>query len=268
MQHLEPFVDTHCHLLPGLDDGAADWDEALAMARLAVTDGISTTIVTPHQSSAHPHIDGPTVRARTAHLQDFLNRHGVPLDVRPGGELRIEPDLVQRIRRGELLTLADRGRYVLLELPHEVYLPIEGLLTQLRRAGLTGILAHAERNQGILAQPHLARAVVEAGCLIQVTATSLLGTFGPQVQQLADRLIDEGCVHVIASDAHSSQSRRPLIRRAFERILERAGYPTARLLCCTNPAAILTDKPLLSARSQPARKSAGLSGWFRWKKAS
>ena len=259
------FVDMHCHLLPGIDDGAHNWDEALAMARLAEADGIHTIIATPHQLGTYRDTDGRTIRTRTAHLQEFLNQRNVGLKVLPGGEARIEPDLVDRIRTGQVLTLADRGRYVLLEMPHEVYLPIESLLAELSHAGLTGVLAHAERNKGILAQPALVEPLVEAGCLVQITADSILGTFGKDVEDTALRLIRRGMAHFVASDAHNSRSRRPLIRRAFERLVENFGHDAAALLCCRNPAALLDDG-LIQPVFDRSKKTI-LGRWFGWKKA-
>jgi protein-tyrosine phosphatase len=264
----ETFVDTHCHLLPGVDDGAADWEEALAMARQAVADGISTVVATPHQLGRFRRNDGRVIRARTSHLRDFLVQNGLQLEVLPGAELRIEPDMIEGIREGELLTLADRGRYVLLELPHEVYLPLDGLLANLRRAGLSGILAHVERNQGILAQPSAVDGLVAAGCLLQVTAASVTGAFGADVQRLAERLIQRRLVHFIVTDAHNAKSRRPQMRPAFERITELAGYDTALTLCCRNPAAVIHDETIRPASHEPPKKRFAPSRWFGWNKAS
>ncbi len=265
MPELARFVDMHCHLLPGLDDGPPDWDEALLMAQQAAADGIGTVIATPHHLGAYRTNDGRTIRARTAHLQEFLNQRNVDLRVLPGAEVRIEPDLVERIRTGEIMSLADRGRYVLLELPHDVYLPIERLLDDLGRAGLSGVLAHAERNMGIMAQPSLAESLVAAGCLLQVTAGSIMGTFGPRVEATALHLIRQGIVHFVATDAHSSKSRRPLMRRTFDRLSEIVGYQAALTLCCRNPAAVLDDghiEPALGKSNQST-----LGRWFGWKKA-
>lgn len=259
------FVDMHCHLLPGVDDGPRDWDEALLMAQQAAADGIDTIIATPHHLGAYQTNDGRTIRARTARLQEFLNQRNVDLRVLPGAEVRVEPDLVERIRGGQILTLADRGRYVLLELPHEVCLPIERLLDDLGRAGLTAVLAHAERNMGIMARPSLGESLVAAGCFLQVTAASIMGAFGPRVEETALHLIRQGTVHFVATDAHSSTSRRPLMRRTFDRLAEIAGYQAALTLCCRNPAAVLND-----GRIEPALKKgkkSALGRWFNWKKA-
>ena len=263
----ETFIDTHCHLLPGLDDGAATWDDALAMARLAVADGISTAIVTPHQLGTNRQLEGPAIRAKTAHLQEFLNQNNVPLAVAPGAEVRIEPDLIEKVRQGEVLTLADRGRYVLLELPHEVYLPLDDMLENLRRCGLTGILAHVERNHGVLAQPSVIGPLVEAGCLIQVTAGSITGNFGPVVQKLACRLIEQGHAHFVATDAHGAKRRRPQMRRAFQKTVELAGYKTACDLFRNHPDAVLNDRSIATRTKATPPKRSTLGRWFSWSKA-
>ena len=260
------FIDMHCHMLPGIDDGARNWDEALAMARLAEADGIQTVIATPHQLGAYRTNDGRTIRARVAHLREFLNQRDVNLRVLPGAEARIEPNLIGRIRAGEILTLADRGRYVLLEMPQEICLPIEGLLGELNRAGVTGVLAHAERNMGILAQPSLAESFVAAGCLLQVTAGSILGTFGKPVEETSLRLIRQGMVHFVATDAHSAKSRRPLMRQAFDCLVEIVGHEAAAALCCHNPAALLDDGHIESGLGRP--KKTVLGRWFGRKRAS
>jgi protein-tyrosine phosphatase len=259
------FVDIHCHLLAGLDDGADDWDESLAMARLAVSEGIRTVIVTPHQLGNYAHNRGETIRVQTARFQEFLDDEGVDLTVLPGADVRIEPDLVSKIRSGDVVTLADQRRYLLLELPHEVYLPLDRLLAELSAAGLAGILSHPERNQGILRQPGVVARLVDAGCLMQITAGSLAGTFGPQVQALTEHLVAQGLVHFVATDAHGVKARRPLMRRAFQRLTELVGEQTAGLWCAVNPACVAQGRPVARGRRRPAAAKAG--GWFRWGKA-
>ncbi len=261
----EPFVDIHCHLLPGLDDGPADWDETLAMAEMAAADGIATIVATPHQLGSFPGNRPQTVRSETARLQGLLDRHRIPVRVLPGADVRVEPELVAKISGGEVLTLADRGRHVLLELPHELYLPLERLLSELKQAGLVGVLSHPERNQGILRRPEIVRRLVRAGCLMQVTAGSLTGLFGPQIRGLAERLVREGLVHFVGSDAHGTHARCPVLRPAFDRAVELAGRAKARELFCTNPARLVSGKAIVAER-RPARASA-LAGWFRFGKA-
>lgn len=261
----EPFVDIHCHLLPGIDDGAADWEQALAMARIAAADGIAAVVATPHQLGNYGHNRAEAIRRLVDQLQASLERHGIPLTVVPGADVRIEPELVRKVREGEVLTLSGRSRYVLLELPHELYVPLDGLLGEMQRAGLVGILSHPERNLGILARPQLAESLVDAGCLMQVTAGSLMGTFGPQVQAAAERMLTRGLVHFLATDAHSPKSRRPLMRRAFDRAAELVGLDAARELCCRNPARVVGNQRIQEGRCHA--RPTGLARWFSRRKA-
>jgi len=261
----QAFIDLHCHLLPEIDDGAASLEESLAMARLAVTEGIHTIVATPHQLGNFGRNTGAMIRARCLDLQRHLEAHQIPLRVLPGADVRIEPDLVRRIRSGEVVTLADGGRYVLLELPHEVYLPLDRLLDDLGAAGLVGILSHPERNLGILRQPGIVERLVASGCLMQVTAGSLVGTFGAQSQAFCQWMAERGSIHFIATDAHSPTARRPLIRRAFERLERLVGHETAVLWCCGNPASVVAGRNVFQGR--PKRRSSGWTGWLPWRRA-
>ena len=236
-------------------------DDALAMAEMAVADGIGTIVATPHQSGNHATNTGAMIRAATAQFQQVLDRRRMPLVVLPGADVRVEPDLVRKIRTGEVLTLADRRRHVLLELPHEVYLPLDRLLADLDAAGLVGILSHPERNRGILNQPGVVRPLVERGCLLQVTAGSLTGGFGPHVQRFSELLVEQGLVHFVATDAHGTTARPPLLAAAFDRVAELAGREAAVDLCCRHPAAVAGGKVSPGCR-KPAKSA--WAGWFRW----
>ncbi len=256
------FVDIHCHLLPELDDGAGSWHEALAMARLAADDGISTIVATVHQLGNFAANRGDEIRAQAKRLQAMLSERGIPLKVLPGADVRIEPGMIGKIRTGEVLTLADRGRHVLLELPHEIYLPLDRLLVDLKRAGLTGILSHPERNQGITAQPGVVKFLVHAGCLIQVTAASLLGGFGARVQNVAESLVKQGLVHFVSTDAHSPRSRPPLLSEAYDRVAELASPSMATQWFCRNPAAVAAGRAVAPGprkAATPVRR-----GWLSW----
>jgi len=229
------FVDIHCHLLPGIDDGPRDWDESLAMARLAVEDGTTTIVATPHQLGSFGANRGDDIRARVTELQERLDAAAIPLRVLPGGEVRIEPGMTNGLVHGDVLTLGDHRRHVLVELPHDICLPLEPILDDLSRRKMVGILAHPERNHGILRRPEALAPLVDAGCLTQITAGSLGGTFGPEAEELAEWLLAEGLVHFVASDGHGSRSRRPIVRRAHDRVAAITDQQTADDLCCHNP---------------------------------
>ncbi len=231
------------------------------MAEMAVADGVETIIATPHQLGNFARNSATMIRGAAARFQQLLDRRRVPLRVLPGADVRIEPDLVRKIRSDEVLTLADRRRYVLLELPHDVYVPLDRLLAELKSAGLIGVLSHPERNRGILNQPGVLRPLVERGCLLQVTAASLTGTFGLSIQTFSESLIEQGLVHFVSTDAHGTKARPPMLKAAFERVTELAGRETAVDLCCRHPAAVAAGGTVPAGCRKPTKSA--WTGWFR-----
>ncbi len=266
MEHRKPLVDIHCHLIPGIDDGAKNWDETLAMARMAVADGIGTIVVTPHQLGGFAQNTGPAIRQRTIELQQFLDRHEVPLTVLPGADVRIEAGMVARLRTGDVLTLADRQQHVLLELPHEMYVPLEHLLAELGAARMAGILSHPERNLGILAEPRLVARLVDRGCLMQITAGSLLVLSGRRCKNSATPWCRTDWCISSAPTPTASAVGAPCSAQAQQRVAELSGGALADELCADNPAAVAAGRPVAAGRrtARPARTKA----WFGWKKAA
>jgi protein-tyrosine phosphatase len=260
MNEIEPFVDIHCHLVPRMDDGSQSWEQSLAMAAMAASDGIETVVVTPHQLGSFSHNSGQSIRRCTAELQQFLDVRGIRLRVLPGADVRIEPEMVDKLLSGDVLSLADRRKHVLLELPHELYFPLDGVVDSLDRLGMIGVLSHPERNQGLLKQPRLVERLVDRGCLMQVTCGSLTGTFGAASQKMAESMLGKGLVHFLATDAHGDNARRPLMKHAFQRAAALAGWQVALDLCCRNPAAVVEGKDVVAKRhrSEPAGLFAGL----------
>lgn len=256
----EPFVDIHCHLLPGIDDGSASWEESLAMAQQMVHNGTEIAIVTPHQLGNYSHNRGDVIRQRTAQLQDWLSRNQVPLRVLPGADVRIDSDMIERLSSGDCLSLGDHRRHVLLELPHELYMPLEPVLEQLERLRMIGILSHPERNRGILRQPEVIEPLIDAGCLMQVTADSLVGDFGDEPRDLAEEIIASGHCHFLATDAHGANKRPPRMLRAYERAAELVGKEVAVAMCCRNPLAVAQGGEVEAL--PPIRKPAWISRLF------
>lgn len=241
---IQAFVDIHCHILPGIDDGPPDWAESISMAEMAVDDGITTIIATPHQLGAFTDNTASRVLPLVEELQERINAADIPLRVLAGGELRIEPELVSALHSGTSLSLGNHLRHVLIELPHDIFLPIETLLSDLFRRDVTPILAHPERNGGILRDPSLVSQLVAGGCLMQITASSLSGAFGRHCQRLSEHLLENKLVHFVASDGHGIRSRRPLLARAFDRVAELVGHETAVRICSTNPAHVAANEPV------------------------
>ena len=166
-------TDLHTHILPGLDDGAADLAEAIAMAQAAAADGIVRLAATPHNLRLPSDAGRAELEAQAARLQEHLAARGIPLQVVAGAETALIPALPQQIDAGQVITL-NRSRYLLVELPY-MGLParLEEIIFQVQARGLVPILAHPERNADLLRRPERLRALVERGMLVQVTAASL-----------------------------------------------------------------------------------------------
>jgi len=261
-------VDIHCHMLPGLDDGADCLEESFRMAQMAVRDGISTVVVTPHQLGAYTRNSGELIREATRSFQSRLKQAGIPLQVLPGADVRIEKGFVRGVLRGDVMSLADHRKAVLLELPHELYFSLEPILDELRSAGMQGILSHPERNQGILKRRDVVPKLVDHGCLMQVTAGSLVGSMGPVCQAFSEWMLRQGLVHFIATDAHGSKSRRPRLAPARKVVTELTDAATAHELLVENPGRIAAGKAVPEGRRKvvPARRQG--KGWFGFGKAS
>ncbi len=230
------YADLHCHILPGIDDGAKDLDQALAMARLAVADGIRTTVVTPHHLNGVYSNRPGDIMAALGSLREALIAEGIPLKLLPGAELHLVPELPAEIASGQALTIANRGRAVLVELPvHTVPMGTEHLLEQILAQSLTPVIAHPERNSRLREQPEMLEDWISMGCLGQITAQSCTGQFGPRVREASRLMIQRGLIHVLASDAHRDSRRIPRLSEARVQLAEWTNQQVADLLALRFP---------------------------------
>jgi len=241
------FVDAHCHCLPGVDDGPAGNVEALNLCRALADDGIRTVIATPHQLGRFYGCNrGAEIREAVQLLNERLKQSGISVTVTAGGDVRVDERICEFLKADEILTLADGGRYLLLELPSEVFIDIGPLLAQLNDVGVEAIISHPERHSVLASQPGILAGWQKYRFGLQVTAASLLGQFGWPAQKAAWRFIETGWFLLVATDAHDTQIRRPVMKRAFEHIRAKLGEQTARLLCIENPTRILKGLDLLT----------------------
>ena len=234
-------IDLHSHMLPGLDDGAADEQQALEMARQAVAEGVTIQACTPHiYPGVYPNT-GPDILARVAWFQCLLDAEGIPLRVVAGADVHIAPDLVQKIRSGEVLTLGG-SRYILIEPPHHVLPPrTEEIFFNLQAAGYCPILTHPERMTWIDQKYDLIKSLAKSGVWMQLTAGAITGRFGPRAVYWSERMLDEGMAHIVATDAHDPVRRRPSWSEAIEALRDRVGDEETRQLVEARPAAVLSD---------------------------
>jgi protein-tyrosine phosphatase len=204
-------IDLHSHLLPGLDDGAADLGASVRMARAAAREGVTTMAGTPHVRGADFPTSVARMEAALRAVQDAVRADGLQLRVVGGGE--VSPDRIGVLSASELrrFTLGANGRYFLLEIPSDV-LPfrLDALTDQLARDGLTPVLAHPERCRAVQRDPGALEPAIAAGALVQVTAAALDGRMGARLKRSASALVDGGRAHLIASDAHGPEARAGL----------------------------------------------------------
>ena len=256
------FIDLHCHLLPGIDDGPRNWETTLTMARLALAEGIHTVVVTPHQLGRYERNTPDRILELTAEAQQRLRAAGLPLTVLPGADVRVQEDLPSLVRNRQVLSLGDRRAHLLMELPHDQVLPLANLIYQLHCLGIACILSHPERNEQLQENPELLRPWVQQGCLLQVTSASIIGHFGSVAKRFSRWLFRENMVHLVATDAHDATHRPPLIRQAFEKARRWVGVSRAEKIFFENPQAVIRGKAVdvpLPASSSPA----GLTSWWK-----
>ncbi|MFV0296597.1 MAG: tyrosine-protein phosphatase [Hyphomicrobiaceae bacterium] len=234
--------DLHSHILPHIDDGATDLATALDMARAFVDDGVEVVACSPHILPGLYHNTGPQIRAATTALQAELENASIPLKLTTGADVHIAPDLVAGLQSGELLSLAD-SRYVLIEPPHHVPpARIEETFFSLLLSGYVPVLTHPERLSWIRDHYPLMQRLAARGVWMQVTSGSLLGKFGKSAHYWATRMLDEGLVHILASDAHDPVRRCPDLgkgRIAAEKLL---GQAEAEQLVHHRPLGILWNE--------------------------
>ncbi|MCV3554527.1 tyrosine-protein phosphatase [Pediococcus ethanolidurans] len=223
-------IDLHCHILPGVDDGSPDIETSLKLAEVAVEQGITHMLLTPH------HMDGDylnhkaDVIEKTTAFQEALDRNQIRLTVFPGQEVHITGELIQATDRDDILFADESNRYLILELPHnEVPEYTEKMLFALQTRGITPILVHPERNQGFMQDPDKLYEFVSQGCLTQLTASSYVGVFGEHVQKFTEQIVDAGLGFVFASDAHNLKGRNFKMAQAFEKLEKNKGKRFAEI---------------------------------------
>lgn len=256
-------IDTHCHVLPALDDGAADWEEALAMVRASVTDGIRQVIATPHWTGRPGETE--EVRARACELTERLKSERLDYRIHLGNEVVLVPRLVECLDTKQAFCMGD-SNYVLLEtaqLERGAY--TTSALFQIQSHGYRIVLAHPERVSSWQRDLESLRPLIERNCFLQITGGSLLGEFGNPARKCAEEMLRRGWVSIMASDGHGQEKRRPVLSEARQRCEALAGREVARMLVEDNPARILCNEqlPYVELDSGPSARRGGLLGFLR-----
>jgi protein-tyrosine phosphatase len=234
-------IDLHCHILPGLDDGAPDVAVSLEMARMFIDEGVKAVACTPHILPGLYHNSGPQIRTAIEQLRAALAQSDLKLDLVCGSDAHMTPDFVAKLKSGQILSLAD-SRYVLVEPPHHVApARLEQFFFEILVAGYVPILTHPERLTWVKAQYGAIQRLAQAGVWMQITAGSLTGDFGRGAQYLAERMLDEGIVHLLATDAHDTVRRPPNLARGLDAAAKRVGDAEAGHLVFTRPRGVIRN---------------------------
>lgn len=248
-----PLVDLHSHVLPGIDDGAPDDAAAIEMLRIADADGVRVIAATPHAEM----IDEPNeIIEGVERLNQLATDDGLTIEVVPGSEVGLAADLLQSYQAGRLLTI-NATNYLLIELSHMAEWPpfLRTAIYELQVAGLTPILAHAERYPAVQTDPGILVDVIATGVLIQINAGSLLGQMGSRAHQTAETLVSCRMAHIVASDAHRPRRNAPRLSAALEHAVSLAGAAYIDSMCET-AVAVLRGLPItVPDPSLPAEKS-------------
>ena len=227
-------IDIHHHLIYDVDDGPAEIEVSLLMAREAALDGVTRIVCTPHAKDNMPYV-AEVVNARFAELRGKLQ--GV-VELSLGCDFHMHPHNVDEACANPLRYSIDGKGYLLIEFAnHEIPEDMDRELARLRAAGYTLIVTHPERYPIVQREPERIGGWMRQGCLIQVTTGAFDGRFGLAAEALANELLDRNWIHFVATDAHHPLRRSPYMKKAFDYVVDRAGAETAQRLFVTNPQA-------------------------------
>ncbi|WAA12121.1 tyrosine-protein phosphatase [Fervidibacillus halotolerans] len=222
-------IDLHCHILPGVDDGAQTIVNSLEMAKEAVQMGIKKIVATPHHLTSAYENPKKEIISKLSELNEALHLERIPLEVLLGQEVRIFGEWLEEYEKGTIATIND-SQYALIEFPSN-HVPVyaERLFYDMQINGFIPIIAHPERNRQMIEQPEKLFQFVEKGVLAQLTAASITGAFGKKIQKFSQQLIEANLVHVIASDAHNTSTRSFKMDEAFDFVEKNYGLDTVYL---------------------------------------
>lgn len=240
---MKDYYDIHCHILPGIDDGAEDKKEMIRMLQLAYKEGIRTIIATPHfhprRGEADAYIVENIWRRACAEIQKVYP----DMRIYTGNEIYYRQDAVQRLKNGELLTLAGSD-YVLVEFSLSSAEPDEIMdaVKELQMAGYLPVIAHIERYDRVLGDVLAVEELVEAGAYIQVNTSSITGEQGGKRKRFVKKLLKQECVHFVGTDAHDSHRRTPSIKKCAAYIRKKFGDETADMILYENPSMVIKNE--------------------------
>lgn len=246
-------IDLHVHILPGIDDGPEDFAESLRMCRLAYADGIHTLVATPHLNPGLYHSSPKTILAKVAELNQKLKNHfaasktleKMDLKIIPGADIHLSFFLRQNFSWEDLIFINENHKYFLLELPDYFLIePVKKFIASFREKGIIPIISHPERNFLLQKNSQILADLIRVGALSQITAMSITGFFGQKAKEAAFFFLHQNLAHLLASDAHSSKSRPPILSQALAEISTHLGREKAWRMVHDLPLAIVNGEAI------------------------
>jgi protein-tyrosine phosphatase len=246
-------IDIHSHFLYGMDDGAETIEDSLAMLQMAAESGTTDIVATPHANSDYP-FQPDLIRQR---IEEIAAAPGLKPRIHTGCDFHLSFENVRDALQNPPRYLINRGPYLLVEFPHSSLAGMGRSLAALLDRGLVPIMTHPERNPHLRGMGSEFQEWIQKGCLVQVTAQSLLGRFGKSAEQSSWEMVGRRFAHFIASDAHDTEHRPPCLNLAFDAIATRIGAAEARALAIDNPQAVISGEPIWA--NLPRKKR-----WYQW----
>lgn len=241
---MEGYIDIHCHILPGVDDGSPDIETTRQMLKTAWEEGIREMIATPHFHKGRVEVSAEELRTAWEQTASCAQEISKEFQIYLGNELYSSHSLVELLDAGKIFSLAE-SRYVLVEFsPQKGYSELEALLKQLQMAGYRPILAHAERYECLLKKPYRAEELTDMGILIQVNAASVTGENGFAARMFVKKLLKYEMVHFLGTDAHDMKTRKPLMKKCVSYVAGKYGEDYARRISRENALRILDNLPI------------------------
>ncbi|MBQ7943440.1 MAG: hypothetical protein IJ326_05185 [Lachnospiraceae bacterium] len=240
------FVDMHCHILPGVDDGAMDVAQSQKMLRMAAKEGICEIVTTPHYkaSKSRKNVSSTKVKQLVEELQQWLDNENIPIHLYTGNEILYNYEIDNLLEAHNVCSLAD-SFYVLIEFsPKDEYTYIKNGVQKVLMAGYVPLIAHIERYDALRKRTERIEELIEMGAYMQVNAGSITGRGGWMTKRCVLRWIKQELIHVVATDAHDDVDRVPALAKAAQIVEKKYGSGTAKQLFCMNPRRIIEGKLL------------------------
>ena len=242
-------IDTHIHMVPGVDDGAKDLETAIQMMQLAISEGVNEMIVTPHFNL--PTYHNETVKDQYQLLNNYIQRDNLDFKLHLGNEIYLSEETMAGIKRGQANTMGD-SHFLLVELPLYHYYPFhESMLFELQQSGYQVVLAHVERYDVFSSHPEKLAVLNQSGIYAQITSRYIMDS---KTRKKALKWIESGLIHIVASDGHDLIKRPPVMKMAYEIVTKAFGEECGQMLFVENPGMMIRDRELLVPELKKKRR--------------